>query len=88
MTRFLNGKAFVAVPLPVFLPACANQSAPAHYAMTDLKSTGTEVSTVTHPARAIHNDHNSPPSTHAAIGEVADMLRGEPLGRCCEKGVP
>jgi len=88
MTRFLHGKALAAVPLPVLLPARANQSAPVHYATTVLKLTGTEVSMVTRPARAIDNDHNFPPSTPAAIGELADMLRGEPHGRCCETGGP
>lgn len=80
MKRFLNGKAFAIVQLAVFLTACTNQTTPINFKMTDLKSTGTEIASEPLPVQVKIDNHRSPPSTHAAIGEFADLLCGEPLG--------
>lgn len=80
MSSFLCGKAFVLVHLPVFPTACASQSAPDNFEITDLASSEIEFTAYTGPLLMNVDDHRSAPSSHAAIGEFTDVLRGEPLG--------
>ncbi len=79
MTKFLFGKAVAVFQTTVFLAACANQTAPENFEMTDLESTGIEYAADTGPLVVNVSDHSAAPSSRVAIGEFTGLLRGEPL---------
>ncbi|MEQ8742340.1 hypothetical protein [Parasphingorhabdus sp.] len=79
MTRFLCSKAVVVTQLTVFLAACTSQTAPDSFDMAIQESTEIISAADTRPVLLQAADHRTSPSTHAAIGEFADRLRGEPI---------
>jgi len=80
MTKFLFCKAVVAAQITVFLTACGSQTVSDNFAMANLESTEIQSAADIRPVLVKIADHRSPPSTHSAIGEFSDLLRGEPLG--------
>jgi len=54
--------------------------------MANLESTEIQSAADIRPVLVKIADHRSPPSTHSAIGEFSDLLRGEPLGSRLRSG--
>jgi hypothetical protein len=87
MSKFLSCKAVVVTQIIICLAACTSQTALDNFEMANLESTKIEFAADTRVVLEKVDDHQSAPSTHAAIGEFADLLRGEPLDLGYEKDI-